>query len=243
MAALVFLGIGTFTLVCVVVGLRLLALARLTRALPEAAIGVGFLLIGSVGYMLEGAATWAARTGSPWVPWLYGSGLLATCTGCVCLATFTWRVFRPTAAGRGIWLVLTLIAYGGLAGHGLSSGFDHIGLNGAWAWLAFSGRLGCMIWAALESLRYFVRVRRQLRLGLGDPEVGRRCFWWGVGATAACGAFVRFAVGELSGQVDLMAPAAAIPTVTFGLIAAGAILRAFFVRGRVGQEIADPTVV
>ncbi len=54
---------------------------------------------------------------------------------------------------------------------------------------------------------------------------------------------IRFAVGELFGHADLMAPAAAIPTVTLGLITAGAILRAFFVRGRVGQEIADPTVV
>ena len=49
-----FLGIAllTFVLAASVVGLRLLALARRTRQLPELLVGVGFSLIGLLGYPL-----------------------------------------------------------------------------------------------------------------------------------------------------------------------------------------------
>ena len=50
------LGFGTFLTVSVVVGTRLLLLARRTRKLPELAIGLNFILAGAVGYALLLAA-------------------------------------------------------------------------------------------------------------------------------------------------------------------------------------------
>lgn len=238
MAALTMLGMGAFVLVCLAVGFRLLALARRTRALPESAMGAGFLSIGAFGYGLMALAGWAERAGSIWLPWFWGGSLFAVSVGCACIAFFTWQVFSPGPRGRAVWLALVLLAFGGLLGHGLSPGFDPIGLSGPWAWIGYAGRVGCLAWAAAASLRYAAQVRRQLRVGLGDPEVGRRCFWWGVGAAAACGVLIRNGAAQIVGQNDLTAPVAAIPTVILGLITSGAILRAFFVRARTSPETA-----
>lgn len=243
MATLIALAMGAFVLVCLAVGFRLLALARRTRALPEAAMGAGFLLIGGLGYGLMASAGWAAKTGSTGLPWFWGGALLAVSAGCVCIAFFTGQVFSPDARGRALFIVLLLATFGGWLGHGLSPGFDRIGLRGPWAWLGFAGRMGCLAWAAAESLRYSAQVRRQLRIGLGDREVGQRCMWWGVGAAAACGVFLRNALAEMLGQTDILAPSAAIPTVILGLIASGAIWRAFFRRAEPSPEVAPPPAI
>ncbi|MCP5060794.1 MAG: hypothetical protein GY937_29215 [bacterium] len=240
MATLIVLAMAAFVLVCLAVGFRLLALARKTRALPEAAMGIGFLLIGGMGYGLVAAAGWAAKVGSPGLPWFWGGSLLAVSSGCVCVAFFTGQVFRPDGRGRALFIGLVLATFGGWLGHGLSPGFDRIGLWGPWAWLGFAGRVGCLGWAAVESLRYSTQVRRQLRIGLGDREVGERCMWWGVGAGAACGVFLRNGLAQFLGHVDFTAPSAAIPTVMLGLIASGAIWRAFFVHAEAKPEVASP---
>jgi len=203
-------------------------------------MGVGFLLIGGLGYGLMASAGWAAQAGSAWLPWLWGGSLLAVSSGCACVAFFTWQVFSPDLRGRSLWIGLVLATFGGLLGHGLSPGFDQIGLWGPWAWVGFAGRVGCLAWAGAESLRYSAHIRKQLRIGLGDREVGLRCMWWGIGAVAACGVFLRNGLAQILGQLDLTAPSAAIPTVILGLIASGAIWRAFFLRAEPSPEVARP---
>jgi len=46
-------------------------------------------------------------------------------------------------------------------------------------------RTGALLWASLESLRYYAKMRRRLRLGIADPVVTNRFLMWGLGIGAA----------------------------------------------------------
>ena len=56
MQLLAQLGGGAFTLVCLLIGLRLLLLAARTRHLPELLIGAGLFLMAGIGYPLSSIA-------------------------------------------------------------------------------------------------------------------------------------------------------------------------------------------
>jgi hypothetical protein len=199
-------------------------------------MGAGFLLVGGFGYGLIMASRAALDTAPHLFPWLWGSGLGAVNLGIAFLALSTWRIFRPDARGRAVLAALVLGMFGGHLGHGLSPGFEQLGLHGPWAWLGYSGRILAMGWGSWESFHYAAQVRRQQRLGLGDAEVGRRCFWWGVGGACAMGIFVRNGIAQALGHDDPAAAGAAIPTIALGLGSSWAILRAFFWKERRAAE-------
>ena len=177
---------GLFVLVCAGVGVRLLLLARQTRALPEMLIGIAFTTIGLVGFPLMAASGFGQGNVGDVNITLLALGLISLSLCIVSLFSFTWRVFRPNepvavmitalaAIGVGVIVVMTLRSV-------LGSPADMPSVEAAGLWTS-SLRLPFGVWygwTAFESLRCYVLGRRRQALGLSDPVVVNRFLIWGL---------------------------------------------------------------
>lgn len=218
------LGMIVQLLADLVVGVRLLALARRTRKLPETAFGVACVLLGGVGYPLS----IAARAGLVESPQLAGlllaAGLLAQNAGCAALYVFLWRVFRP---GEAWGLALVGVAIGTLAwsvpGEFLTDGFWGGIDGGFFYWAGLLGRIGAFLWASIESLLYHVRMRRRQKLGLADPVVTDRFRLWAIASMAVLIAFAVFSAARLL-AIDPTTSAWVMAATSLGGLVAGVSL-------------------
>jgi hypothetical protein len=205
------------------VGVRLLLLWRHTRELPELTIGLAFVLAGFVGGVLIHLGTVLNSA-------VLGRGAVATLhAGALCLAVFTWRVFRPDALWAGS-LVAALAAGAGLALLGGSGyGTEGAARGGTIFWLGFVCRAAPFGWAALESGLYYTRMRRRAQIGLADADVARRFLFWAVGSGCVfwiwCQSGTLIALGH---DPNLGGPL--LVRSLIGLVAAGALWCAFFPR-------------
>lgn len=242
MAALQLIAMGSFLTVCLVVGVRMLLLARRTRELPELTIGVAFLLIGGLGYSLILASRWAQQAAPDWLAWTWGSALLAVDVGGVMMAASTWRIFRPDRIGATIWGLISVALAVSWVGHALGPGFDRLGFEGPWPWFGILGRPAVTVWGSAEAFVYAGKLRRQLSLGIGDPEIRRRCLGWAIAGVAMSGIYLRTAIAQAIGDFDPASRAAMTVNVLCGLVAAGAIVRAFLWKDRYRARVAAPTV-
>lgn len=182
---LLAVGFLAFFVVALVVGVRLLLLARRTRQLPELLIGIGVLGIGPVGFGL----VVLAREISATHPHLYsvalGVGAAAVALGVFCKLVFNWRVYHPGSEGLASLLYLAaallLVAYAGDFAQGFRRYADI-----TWQFYLRSPiQVGALLWGSGEALAYWSKMRRRVRLGLADPVVANRFLLWGIGAGAA----------------------------------------------------------
>jgi len=223
------LGIGVVVMVLAdaYVGVRLLLLARRTRALPELCFGLSFVALGVVGYPLSIVARNAAMAGTP-IPGLLPVALafqdLASLTMCVA----TWQTFRPR--DRWPWGVVALssvfFAFS-LVGDSLAAGSWAFRDGGPWYELGFWTRASAYVWAAVESGRYWLKMKRRLGLGLADAAVVDRFRLWAISSLAISCAFPIFYVGRLlSENVATSVPVLAATSVA-GLISGATVFLAF----------------
>jgi hypothetical protein len=212
--------------VCGVIGVRLLLLARRTGALPELLIGSAFLLAGTVatGFtLLRAIAPVADGTRVA----LGNLSSLSMHAGVLCVAAFTWRVFRP-ADGPG------RLVFGGLAAALLGSLASEIatqqpmpGVSGLQAVLELSPRAAVYLWTGAECARYWLRLRRQLRLGIGAPLVAAQMLCWVIGSLAIAVVWLRTIALSVFAPGSLEAVGSWFATVAV-LVCAGAYWMAFF---------------
>lgn len=211
------------------VGSRLLLLARRTRKLPELALGTACLAIALGGVFLCPFFLFA----STWPEWavfasLIGSNLVNGVAGAaICL--LTWRVFRP---GR-FWAAATTttVSLGLLAALAVQilrgdvvPGWALLPENHVFMWV----RTAVFMWAGFESLRYAGMMRRQARVGLGDPVVTAQIQLWGV-ATLTVGAMLAlWGLAPHLGHASVQEwPVGAFLANTLGLVGAGSLHLAF----------------
>ena len=237
MGLLSAIGMGSFWVVSVVVGIRLLRLASRTRELPELAMGLAFFSGGGLGYLLIIGSSLARSRAPEWMPSLWAAGLIAITVGAVALAFFNWRVFVPEPRGVALFAAACSAMLVGLAGVALGPGFSGPGVDGAFGWLGALGRMATFGWAAAESWRYFAMMRRREALGLVDSATTRRFLYWALGAGAATLIFLNSQIRQAVGLgMDPRVPGTAIPTAALGLTAAACVWLAF--RGRRGPAAA-----
>lgn len=220
------LGFGAFGLASLVVGLRLLLLARRTRQLPELAMAISFLCAGVLGYGLAQAATNLALLPEGSAAVAYALGRAFGVVGASALLVFTARVFHPGEGWARAGTALVIAVMGAdLVGRGAVHGYGTPVTEGPFYWLGVATRIVVYGWASAESLRYWRLMRRRLRLGLAEPLVTRRFLLWGIGAGAAAGMVVVLTVARsLTGR-----PGVAIELSSLlGLVSAAAIAWAFF---------------
>lgn len=227
MVALAGVGLASFVLVSLVLGVRLIRLSRRTRELPELAMGLAFLLSGGLGYG-QVLASQAVLESRPYLtPLLLASGALMSAMGTICLAIFTWRVFRRGRAGDVVFSALVAAILGAFVGQALTGDFAQPDLRSVSSWVSVVALGGVFVWAALESFRYWAMLRRRQRVGLADPTLARVFGWWACGAGSASLIYAGFATTALLGIQDVTHPASAIPNALFGVFAAFSVERAF----------------
>ena len=233
MLVLASISMLAFIGICSAVGLRLLWLARRIGGVPVLACGLGFTLIGLLGYPLTIASRHGvgsiAETSLP----LFAAGSLLTNLGVASFLVFTWRVFRPADAwaralvafgcsGLGIGVAGNLAALGGAAPD--ASSFE---VSYAWNCVLQAMSLVCFGWTSLEAMRELAMARRRLALGMGDPVVAdrfRRWMHFGVSTTLLS---LVFAGVHLAGIPGATSPIVHVSSAVFGLISSFAIYLAF----------------
>ena len=228
MRALSMLGFGAFVAASVVVGLRLLALARRTRELPELCIGAALLLGGGIAYALVQASLALRPTSIPLALAVARAGVLTAATGSLALLFATWRIFRPGerlgaalfATGAALVAMAALLVFA-TTPDGERNVSDPV------YWTLTAAASLAYAWSALESLRYHALLRRRERIGLADPELADRFRLWGVAAASAVAIYAVGVVNRVLVPVGVHPVAMAIQSCV-GLVAATSIWLAFF---------------
>jgi hypothetical protein len=219
-----------FVLASLLLGIRLLLLARRTRELPELSIGLALLLMGGLGYPLIMTARMAVRLGDPTRVSVMAVAVVLMAVGMLAVGVFTWQVFRPAerwplvvivAAALSMLACMTLQAsspgFEAAAFHNQGLGFRLFLLHSALA----------SAWGAGESLLAWSRLSRRLRLGLADPVVTERVLLWGVASLASATISATSTIAGFLGINFAATTFGAAVTAPLGLISAGAMWLAF----------------
>lgn len=175
-----------------VVGLRLLAKARRGGwPTPELSLALYFLLsaflatppqilvYGGMGDPRLAVSEASSRA-------LLAFAVFAMAIGAAAIYVFTWKTFQPE---RG-W-AKAIVAAGcaclalGYAIEAFHEGFAPVVFAGAGHWIGWAGRTAAMLGVTFEAFRYWLRLRRRLRLGLADALVTNRFLLWSVWAASA----------------------------------------------------------
>jgi len=220
----------SFVLASLVIGLRLLLLARRTRELPEFAIGLALFLMGGLAYPLLSVARLstgmhpAIRVGLFLVSSLFNiSGLVGVCI-------FNWCVFRRgeswaawLTVGYACALAASLLWQSVAPGLRVAAFYNEgAGLR---AFMMFEGVP--LAWAAYESLRYHRLLAKRCELGLADPIVVDRMRLWGGAMLLAFAINVFSSVLAFFGIDIAVSPAGSLVIAPLGLAAAGCVWLAF----------------
>jgi hypothetical protein len=224
LSALAFVAVGA------AVGVKLLWLARRTRALPELLIGAALLLLSAVAWPLLLVVTAASVP----EPALRGAMSVATFTmgvGWSAVFLFTWQVFRPGERWARAFALAGICVELAAAGMGMRRALV---LDDVAALRALStaglvmlvGTQALYVWTALEAFRYRALLRRRIPLGLADPLVADRFGKWGWSGVFGLGSITPAVVAQLSGG-NLSSPASQLVVGLCGLASSAVLYLAF----------------
>jgi hypothetical protein len=182
------IGGGLFIVASLIVGARLVWLARTTRGLPEFLLGTGLFFMGGVGYPLMMAAIQGTGLSDTTRMAFMCGHMTTTLCGMGGIAWFTYRVFHPHALWARVFWLGIIAMYGVLivwqvTGPGLMA-YVRDPLDNPWRFTAQAG-IVVMSWAGVSSIHYWMLLRRRLKLGLADPVVTDRFRLWGVAILTA----------------------------------------------------------
>jgi cell division protein FtsW (lipid II flippase) len=202
-----------------VLGTRLLRLGMRTREVPELAIGTSFIVAGVIGYvvMLAGSAGQQEMPAGQ-AQTLFDVGFTLIGVGICCLYVFVWRVFHPDdrwamwIAGIGCLLVLCT-----------TTTISPAQAKGPLFWIGELGRSAAGAWGAVEALRYWILMRRRLKIGLADPVVANRFLLWGLANVATLAIMLS---SSLISQSQNQAEQVALSTASMWIIASLTIVTA-----------------
>ena len=224
------LGVIAFALASTVVGGRLLWLARRTRAAPELAMGLAFVVSGAIGFplLIAGQAVQQTSGTNATTHLLMTLGAGFTFSGYVGLGVGCWRIFRPAARwplvpiSLGTLVLLTVCTLVATSSTPAEAPRRELVMWGGVCVGALT-----FAWNATESFLLYTQLRRRLALGLADPAVVNRVLMWGAGTVAAFamtvhGLLLRVVVGTVVSDGHRLISS------LFGLVAAVAIWLAFF---------------
>lgn len=220
MASILQLGALAMIAVDAVIGVRLLFLAARTRQIPEAALGVAFVLLGAVGYPLTTAARRGVLPTDEANQALMAIGFLAqnvACFGMYVQTAYTFRAGDPRM--RPLLAAVALAFVASWIGQALQTGFATHTTGGPY-YLGLAARAGGFAWACQAALREYGLARKRMRLGLVDPLVANRFLLFGLGTGGVLAAFAIFFVGQLTTENVAESSWVLAATGTAGLFAA-----------------------
>jgi hypothetical protein len=176
------LAVVIYCAISLLMGLRLLLLAKRTREVPELMIGAAFLSGGMIGYPFNVAASVLVQAGKPGaasVAYVVGQAGMALSAFFLLLS---WRrIFVPTGLGAlafvvgwSVFVFATLLA---ILQHATPGSIEHLKAPVYWSALLAQG--GCYAVLGWTSFRHGRMLERRLAIGLADPVIANRLFLWG----------------------------------------------------------------
>lgn len=178
---LALLGYLAFVAACTAVAVRLTLAGVRRQALPELALGLGFLLSGCVGFLLMIAPMLAPGLDPDTLAGVAIAGQAVSSVGFLGLYTFNTVVFAP---GSRVAIALSaagcLLLAVGVVGGAAAGAESFLRLDSPWYWCTFAGRTGAFVWSAVAGLRQHGLARRRRALGLADAVVANRFLLWGL---------------------------------------------------------------
>ncbi|MBS1105692.1 MAG: hypothetical protein H6Q91_1194 [Deltaproteobacteria bacterium] len=223
-------GFLAFFFVSLWVGVRMLAQWGRTRALPELLLGLGVLGIGPVGFGLVMLAAVAGAHQPDAPSLLAGLSALAVGGGAAAKAIFNWKIYHPSSrAAAAIAFASVALLVVAIVGDARSTGFAPAAwMQPGWILVRQGVQVGVLLWGSCEALRWWLRMRRRLRIGIADPLVANRFLLWGIGAgMAGSGSLIGMLVGLAYGQPMNELPLLTLVLSICGLVAAVALWLAF----------------
>ena len=233
MSGLVWVGFIAFFIVALVVGVRVLLLARRTRELPELLMGIGVLGIGPVGFGLMVVARPFETSHPALHTAMLGVALFAVGCGAFAKFVFNWRVYHPDSKlVRAIALLAGAVLFGTFVFSGVAHRFETAAALEPSSVLRSSLQIACLLWGATESFVYWTKMRLRVRLGLADPVVSNRFLMWAIGAFAAGWGTAVGLIGQIiTGVTTTDGGWVMVSSSLHGLVAAIAIALAFIPPG------------
>ena len=224
-ATLAFIVAGT------VVGIRLFQISRQTHGVAERNIGLGLILICGITYP---AGLLLPVDALPEIVRRVASivSITALAAGSIFISIFVQGVFRSgsswalwlTRAFGLAWAALAISSYWGAA-------TGQIEALTATESVRFLGRqllmLGLFLWSSIESVSYWLKMRRRRAFGLAEPEVVNRFALWGISGVASVMSILATTSVGLRGTNPLEDPAALLVTGISGVIASTSMVLAF----------------
>jgi hypothetical protein len=220
---------AAYCVAALIVGVRLVCLARRTRQLPELMIGSSFLSGAMLGHPATMASEFLASESSTLAWPLAAAGSIGLAAATVCILVAWWRIYHP-ASRWGPWVVSLwtgLIAVVVVMELGRSAAELAAGAN-PWEAHRVVVHGGAFLAIAWSGFRYHALLRRRMRIGLADPVVANRIWLWNIaasGVTLQCGYIL--AIPYLNSIFDAEKVSPAFYGMT-GLVIALCITHAFY---------------
>jgi len=169
-----------YLLTVLIVGSRLLMLARRTRQLPELLLGCALLAGGAIGGPLEGAAgVIRAEGGEAIAGKLLLAAKIAGLGAVICHVSFIRIVFRPRERwARLLASAIIVCPVAALFGYGTNGAYATSAIPWNWFWIDIAARIVASVWMAAEGAIYYGMMKRRLQLGLADPLITNRFLLW-----------------------------------------------------------------
>jgi hypothetical protein len=184
--ALAAIGGLAFVVGSLVVGGRLLLLARRTRQLPETLIGLSLFLLGGLGYPL--LSVWQSLGETPGLQVVVCvAHALLNLVGQTAQVFFAWLVFRRAETwAAALCAIYTATIVGLFAWQTLSPGWGEFVRSGNGPWRFLFGHIFFSLsWMSFEPLAYHAKLKKRLALGLADPVTTDRLRLWGFATVCA----------------------------------------------------------
>jgi hypothetical protein len=231
-----------------VVSIRLLRLWSRGGGVPEGSLGTYFLASAFLGSVPQIIA-YGSLVDPSWslsdlqIRALLCMAIFGMAVGAGGVYIFTWRTFRPYQGWAG---VVVGMGFGallfGFVFEAVQEGFALTLFPGLGHWLGWAGRTLAMLWVSVESFRYYLMLRRRLRLGLTDPVLTNRFLLWAIWAAAVffnlsadpvARLAYAFSAGTRSGAVvpEIAAPIVLVTisvTMVLGAVSAVTLFLTFF---------------
>ncbi len=210
-------------------GVRLLWLARRSRALADLSFGIAYLAGGALGWATFLVSQTPAVQASPAAPLFARSSLFFVVLGVSAMMLATWRLFRPDRRwAAALAAALAAVMAVEVVHNCLLTATVFPPATDPWYWPGALARSVAFVWLPYEVLRYRAMLQKRRRLGLADARAIDQMLLWGVASLATLASHAVAVVASTLGVERRYGAALILVFSVDGLVSGVAVWLAFF---------------